>query len=165
MFMFIDMYEAVSDLWGDVEMVFSFDSLWSYVSSGDVTLSQFESAIEKDSSKMAVPACGAHPFTCYVMNYIVFLTDYSRAVADIVGRLCSWVIPDWKLRVQIKASLSKKMVPAYRAFHERHRKEIGEEAIVRYAPEDLKNYLLDLFYGNGEVLGSSRMMSGFGLRI
>ena len=41
-------------------------------------------AIQKDPSKAPVPSCGVHSLTCYVMNYISFLADYSGAFVDIV---------------------------------------------------------------------------------
>ncbi|KAL3530683.1 hypothetical protein ACH5RR_010005 [Cinchona calisaya] len=316
MFRFLDIYDAISELWVDIEIIFSFDSL-SVVKSQAVTsllklgeavrtmLSQFESAIEKDSPKTTVPGGGIHPLTRYVMNYLVFLADYSGTLADIVADwpvpvhaplpvsyfssptsedgvsdyspasaiavrlawiilmlLCkldgkaglykdhvahsylflannlnyvvskvkssnlmllmgsdwisqreskvkqystkyervgwakvltslpddptaeisfpemreafrkfnsgfeeayriqsSWVIPDSKLRDQIRVSLSKKIVPAYREFYEKHRNGIRDESIVRFAPEDWENYLSDLFYENCEGFGSSRATS------
>ncbi|KAK6163227.1 hypothetical protein DH2020_000091 [Rehmannia glutinosa] len=69
----------------------------------------------------------------------------------------SWVIPDPKLRDEVKISLAKKIVPGYRAFYLKHRENyIGVESIVRYAPEDLNNYLSDLFFAAG---GGSRTSS------
>ena len=47
-------------------------------------LMDFEMAIQKDPSKAPVPSCGVHSLTCYVMNYISFLADYSGAFVDIV---------------------------------------------------------------------------------
>lgn len=319
MFRFLDMYEAVSELWIEIETIFSSDSLAGVRSQAVTTvlklgeavrtmLSQFESAIEKESSKKVVPGGGVHPLTRYVMNYLIFLADYSGALADITADwpmavqtplpesyfwsptsndgvydhspapaisvrlawiilvlLCkldgkagfyrehvalsylflannlnyvvskvkssnlvllmgsdwvskheskvqqytakyermgwadaltslpddptagisltavkdsfrkfnsgfeeayriqsSWVIPDPKMRDQIKVSLSRKIVSAYRVFYENHRntREVGDMSIVRFAPDDLDNYLSDLFYGNmGEGSVSSRTTS------
>ncbi|KAL0436836.1 UNVERIFIED_CONTAM: Exocyst complex component EXO70B1 [Sesamum radiatum] len=47
-------------------------------------LGQFEAAIQKDSSKSPV-AGGVHPLTRYVMNYLVFLSDYSVHISTIVA--------------------------------------------------------------------------------
>ncbi|KAI5666107.1 hypothetical protein M9H77_15960 [Catharanthus roseus] len=311
MFRFLDIYEAISDLWIEIEVIFSFDSL-SVVKSQAVAsllklgeavrtmLSQFEAAIQRDSSKAAVPGGAVHPLTRYVMNYLVFLADYSGSVADIVSDwpmaaqsplpesyfsspvsthggmeeespastisarlawlilvlLCkldakagfygehvaqsylflannlnyvvskvrtsslsllmgsewiskhelkvknytanyermgwnkviasvpsnpmadisilevkncfrnfnagfeeayrvqgSWVIPDSKLRDQVKISLARAIIPRYRVFYKKYREVLGRERqlepIVRFAPEDLENYLSDLFFGNG----------------
>ncbi|CAI9105283.1 OLC1v1004175C1 [Oldenlandia corymbosa var. corymbosa] len=316
-FRFLDMYEDISELWADVETVFSSDyfsavksqatnSLLKLGEAVRVMLSQFESAIEKETSKTAVPGGGIHPLTRYVMNYLVLLSDYSGPVADIIADwpsaphtplpasyfaspisvvgggvedsspgaalsvrlawiilvlLCkldskaglyrehvalsylflannlnyvvskirtsnlvllmgsdwifsheskvkqyvekyekigwgktlaslpddpmadtpsrkvidcfeqfnsgfeeayraqsSWVIPDPNLRDEVKVSIFKKLVAPYRVFYQQYRK-IAEGSIVRYAPEDLENYLSDLFFGNSISGGSSRSRS------
>ncbi|XP_073310733.1 exocyst complex component EXO70H1-like [Primulina huaijiensis] len=54
-----------------------------------------------------------------------------------------WVISDPKLRDEVKISLSKKIVGSYRELYEKNR---GNYKIVRYAPEDLDNYLSDMFF-------------------
>lgn len=308
-FRFLDIYEAISDIWIDIEMIFSFDSL-SVVKSQAVAsllklgeavrlmLSQFEEAIQKDSSKTSIPGGGVHPLTRYVMNYLVFLADYSGSVTDVISdwpmavqtplpvsyfsspssingieedstesaitvrlawlillllckldakaglykenvalsylflannlnyvvskvrksKLCllmgpewiskhelkvkqytsnyermgwskvmtslpndatafvslhetkncfmkfnssfeeairvqaSWVIPDSKLRDQVKISVARTIIPVYRLFYHKYRgvlvPERESEPIVRFAPEDLENYLSDLFFGN-----------------
>ena len=94
MFRTLDMYEAISDLWPEIESIFSFEctstvrtqAVNSLVRLGDavrVTLEEFESAIQKDVSKAPVPSGGIHPLTRYVMNYVAFLADYSEILADI----------------------------------------------------------------------------------
>ncbi|KAE8733003.1 nudix hydrolase 9-like [Hibiscus syriacus] len=103
MFRILDLYEAVSDLWPEIESIFSFEStsvvrstaVNSLVRLGDAVrtmLTDFETAIQKDSSKTTVPGGGIHPLTRYVMNYISFLADYSGVLSDIVA--------DWPLSVQ-----------------------------------------------------------------
>ncbi|CAA0835110.1 exocyst subunit exo70 family protein H6 [Striga hermonthica] len=306
------MYEAISDLWQEIESVFSHESLaavrleaaGALGKIGEavrVMLAQFEAAIKKDSSK-APSSGGVHPLARYVMNFLVFIADYSGAVSDIIGEfpvsartplpeayfsspisgsgddpsaaeitarlawlvlvlLCkldakavdyndvalsylflannlnyvvskirnsnlglligiewilknrskvnqylakyermgwsevisslpddptaeispqeakerfrrfnqgfekaykkqiSWVIPDPKVRDEVKISLAKKIVPSYRALYRKHREyysvEVGVEAIVRYAPEDLDNYLSDLFFADAGGTGGS----------
>ncbi|KAL3653125.1 hypothetical protein CASFOL_002806 [Castilleja foliolosa] len=303
MFRVLDMYDAISELLPEIEAVFSHESL-SVVRSeamaamaklGDavrIMLTEFEAAIQKDTSK--APSGGSvHPLTRYVMNFLVFLADYSGPISDIIAEspanarsplpesyfssptaggeedpssaaitarlawlilvlLCkldakavlyndvalsylflannlnyvvlkirnsnlglliglewiwknrtkvnkylanyermgwseviaslpedptveispdeakecfrrfnlgfeeaykkqvSWVIPDPKLRDEVKISLAKKIVPGYRDLYQKHRGNhkggVGVESIVRYAPEDLDNYLSDLFF-------------------
>ena len=67
----------------------------------------------------------------------------------------TWIVPDPKLRDEIKISVARRLVPAYRAFYEKHRgglsRECGSESWVRYLPENLDNYLSDLFFGAGGV--------------
>lgn len=316
-FRFLDIYEAISDIWMEIELIFSFDSLSavktqavaSLLKLGEairVMLSQFEEAIQKDSSKTSIPGGGVHPLTRYVMNYLVFLADYSGSVTDVISDwpmaahapvpesyfsspssfhgieedspesaitvrfawlilllLCkldgkaglykehvalsylflannlnyvvskvrksklrllmgpewisnhelkvkqytsnyermgwskvmtsfpddqtvfiplhevrnhfrkfnasfeesirlqaSWVIPDSKLRDQVKISLARSIIPVYRVFYHKYRgvmiPEREAEPIVRFAPEDLENYLSDLFFGNSSG-GSTAM--------
>lgn len=304
MFRTLDLYEAISDLWPEIDSIFSFEStspvrsqaLNSLIKLGEAVrtmLTDFEAAIQKDTSKSPVPGGGVHPLTRYVMNYIAFLADYSGSLADIVAdwpltinsplpeayfgspesddsisspiavrlawlilvllckldgkaefykdvalsymflannlqyvvvkvrtsnlkfllgeewvakheakvkqyaanyermgwskvfeslpdnpaaelpigqvRNCfrrfnlsfedayqkqsSWVVPDSKLRDEIKISLAKRIGPVYRDFYEKYRvmatreSGTGSEPLVRYAPDDLGNYLSDLFHG------------------
>ncbi|MCD7460840.1 hypothetical protein HAX54_044572 [Datura stramonium] len=304
MFTVLDLYNSISELWDEIEFIFSFSSLAvvksqamaSLVKLGEAArfmLSEFESAIQKDSSK-AVAGGGVHPLTRYVMNYLVFLGDYSGAFSEIIVDwplsiqsplpesyflsptpddddspssavslrlawlvlvlLCkldgkaqlykdvslsylflannlnyvvskvkksnlkfllgsdwlskhetkvkqyisnyermgwskvltsfpenstaemslpearewfikfnsgfeevyrlqsSWVIPDPKLRDDVKISLAKKIVSGYRTFYEKYRESLrsgGVKSVIRFAPDDLQNYLSDLFYGTG----------------
>ncbi|KAL3850719.1 hypothetical protein ACJIZ3_012601 [Penstemon smallii] len=299
----LDLYDAISELWPEIESIFSHESLSAVKSEAvaaivklgeavRIMLSQFEAAIQKDSSKSTLGG-GVHPLTRYVMNFLIFICDYSGAVSDILADfpvnvhtplpesyfssptsgggedpsaaaitirlawlilvlLCkldgkavqyndvalsylflannlnyvvskvrnsslgllmgadwiwkhgskvkqyvanyermawsevtsslpenptaeisppevrerfrrfnlgfeaayrkqtSWVIPDPKLRDEVKISLAKKIVPGYRVLYMNHRgkyaRESGDEPIVRYAPEDLNNYLSDLFF-------------------
>ncbi|GMN22450.1 hypothetical protein TIFTF001_045657, partial [Ficus carica] len=304
MFRTLDLYAAISDLWSGIESIFSFDStssiralaVNSLIKLGDsvrMIFADFDSAIQKDLSKTPVPGGGIHPLTRYVMNYVVFLADYSEILAVIFAGyplsvqsplpdsyfgslestdvasssisvrfvwlvlvllckldgkaefykdvalsylflannlqyvvvkvrnsnlrflLCedwvakhgekvknyavnyervgwgkvysslpedptadisseqtkqcflrlngsfeeayrkqtTWIVPDPKLRDEIKISVARRLVPAYRAFYEKHRvgfnRECGSESLVRYLPENLDNYLSDLFFGAG----------------
>ncbi|KAH0715813.1 hypothetical protein KY284_008718 [Solanum tuberosum] len=282
MFTVLDLYNSISELWDEIELIFSFSSfeivksqaMASLVKLGEAArlmLSEFESAIQKDTSK-AKAGGGVHPLTRYVMNYLVFLGDYSGAFAEIIGDLplsvqsplpesyfmspipdeddspssavsvklawlvlillckldgkaqlykdvslsylflannlnyvvsktvhiklredgmeqradviaenstaemsspearewffkfnsgfeeayrvqSSWVIPDPKLRDEVKISLSRKIVSGYRIFYEKYRESLrsgGVKSVVRFAPDDLQNYLSDLFYGTGQ---------------
>ncbi|CAL0304118.1 unnamed protein product [Lupinus luteus] len=94
-FKILDLYEAISDNWSQIQSIFSFEStssarslaVNSMVKLGDAIramLSEFESAIQKESSKVMVPAGGIHPLTRYVLNYITFLSDYSVVLGNII---------------------------------------------------------------------------------
>ncbi|XP_030503547.2 exocyst complex component EXO70H1 [Cannabis sativa] len=306
MFRTLDMYQSISDLWPEIDSIFSYHStstvrslaMNSLLRLGEAVrtmLTDFESAIQKDSSKTPVPSGGIHPLTRYVMNYISFLGDYSEILSDIVADwplsvhtplpesyfgsldtdpegtssisvrfawlilvlLCkldgkaelykdvslsyiflannlqyvvvkvrssnlkfllgedwvanheakvkqyvsnyervgwskvftalpedptadltpeqanvifhklifsfeeayrkqtSWVVPDPKLRDEIKVALAKKLVTPYRKYYEKHRGGLmslcGSDSLVRYAPENIDNFLSDLFFGVGNV--------------
>ncbi|XP_058109844.1 exocyst complex component EXO70H1-like [Magnolia sinica] len=312
MFRFLDLYDTISELWPYIDSIFSCEStsiiktqvINSLIKLGDgirTMLAEFESAMQKDSSRSPILGGGLHPLTRYVMNYLCFLGDYKEALADIfadyplqvqhpmpetmlqnsltaenplsaistrlqwlifvllckldgkaelykdVGLLylflannlqyvvskvrgcdlryilgadwiskheskvwqyvanyermawsmvastlpqnptaemapqmvkerfrefnsafeaayrseSGWVVPDGKLRDEIKVSVAKKIVPVYRAFYDKYRVLLrGEKGnFVRFAPEDLEIYLSDLFHGNGNSGSGSGSVS------
>ncbi|CAA7036766.1 unnamed protein product [Microthlaspi erraticum] len=91
MFRTLDMYEALATLSPEIESIFNSDSnaaVKSQVTNSLSKLSEavrsmmddFESAIQKESSKKPVAGGGVHPLTRYVMNYLSFLADYSESI-------------------------------------------------------------------------------------
>ncbi|XP_019167536.1 PREDICTED: exocyst complex component EXO70B1-like [Ipomoea nil] len=102
MFRYLDLYEAISELSPEIQSIFSFDSTAAVKSQaatslsklGDAIramLSEFDVAIQKDSTKPP-PGGAIHPLTRYVMNFLVFLADYSGTVSEIIA--------DWPLSSQ-----------------------------------------------------------------
>ncbi|XP_038902658.1 exocyst complex component EXO70H1-like [Benincasa hispida] len=103
-FITLDLYEAIADLWPEIDYIFS-STATSMVQSQAVSsliklgenirtlINDFEMAIQKESSKTPVPKGGVHPLTRYVMNYISFLSDYSGILNDIVA--------DWPLATKL----------------------------------------------------------------
>ncbi|OVA18249.1 Exocyst complex protein Exo70 [Macleaya cordata] len=102
-FRVLDLYNSISELWPEIESIFSFESttavrtqaLSSLLVLGDsvrTMLSEFESTIQKDSSKSPVTGGGIHPLTEYAMNFICQLADYSVILSNIIA--------DWPLSVQ-----------------------------------------------------------------
>ncbi|CAI0475053.1 unnamed protein product [Linum tenue] len=281
MFRTLDIYEAISDLWPDIESIFSFEStaavrnraINSLIKLGDAVrtmLADLENSITKDASKISVPGGGVHPLTrgvtspvsvrlawlilillCkldgkaqfyrdvplsylflannlrYVVNKVrtsslkfhlgdewiekhdakvrQYAANYERvgwdrvmsslpanaaaamtvpeaaewfrkfnsAFEEAYRKQSSWVVPDSRLRDEIKISVARKIGPAYRRFYERNRaavsRQAGSHGIVRYAPDDLENYWSDLFYGpsggsfsSGSSSRSSVSSSGHG---
>ncbi|XP_023532193.1 exocyst complex component EXO70H1-like [Cucurbita pepo subsp. pepo] len=94
-FITLDLYEAIADLWPEINYIFS-STATSMVQSQAINsliklgqnirtlIADFEMAIQKESSKTPVPKGGVHPLTRYVMNYISFLSDYSGILNDIM---------------------------------------------------------------------------------
>ncbi|KAL6987525.1 hypothetical protein U1Q18_013269 [Sarracenia purpurea var. burkii] len=76
-----------------------------------------------------------------------FNTAFDQAVRK--ESVC--IVPDNKLRDEIKVSIAKKLVPAYRKLYNRHEVALREKGdfapVVRFAPEDVGNCLSDLFFG------------------
>ncbi|KAE8716422.1 Ankyrin repeat family protein isoform 1 [Hibiscus syriacus] len=313
-FRVLDMYSAISEDWQEIETIFSFEStspvrvqalnsLVRLSESVHLLLMDFESTIQKDSSKKMIPGGGLHPLTTTSMNYLTLLADYSNILADIMADwpppvksslpasflyspesddssapaisvriawlilalLCkldgkakyykdislaylflannlqhviyrvrtsnlqyilgeewitkheakvkqfaanyeqlawgevfaslpenptspitpgkakdhfrkfnssfevaywkqsSYVIPDSKLRDEIKVSIGRKLVALYRDFYNTHRSTVGDERMarlfVRFSPEDIRNYLSDLFFGTASSGSSSKSSS------
>ncbi|RZC76177.1 hypothetical protein C5167_000257 [Papaver somniferum] len=102
MFRILDLYDAISELWPEIESIFSYQSMSniraqavsSLLKLGEAVramLTDFEAAIQKDSSKALAPGGGIHPLTRYVMNYVSFLSDYTVSLSDIVA---DWPLPE-----------------------------------------------------------------------
>ncbi|BFG36104.1 hypothetical protein CerSpe_223780 [Prunus speciosa] len=94
-FRLLDMYTSISERWPEIDSIFSFEStaavrsqalnsLIKLSESVRSMLSDFESTIQKDSSKSVSPGGGVHDLTLRVMNYLSLLTDYSNVLVDIV---------------------------------------------------------------------------------
>ncbi|XP_010473847.1 PREDICTED: exocyst complex component EXO70B1 [Camelina sativa] len=95
-FRLLDMYTSIAGNWQAIESIFSFDSisvvrsqaLKSLISLGESVrslLADFESGIQKDSSKVVVPGGGVHPLTISVMDHLTLLADYSNVLVDILA--------------------------------------------------------------------------------
>lgn len=100
-----------------------------------------------------------------------FFRRFNSGFEEAYKKQTSWVVPDARLRDEIKVSLAMKLVPAYTSFYNKYRgffgREVGMvEPVVRYAPDDLGNYLSDLFYGTGGGSGSvSSSVSSSGRKV
>ncbi|CAH8382584.1 unnamed protein product [Eruca vesicaria subsp. sativa] len=104
-FLTLDVYQSIVELTPRIEEVFSYDSTSSVKSliAGAVEsleeavismLDEFESSISKESSKSIISNGGIHQLTRYVMNYIVFLADYSDTLANIIPETSSFSLPE-----------------------------------------------------------------------
>ncbi|KAF5471703.1 hypothetical protein F2P56_008476 [Juglans regia] len=93
-FRVLDMYTAIAENWPEIESIFSFESTATVRSqainslirlseSVRTMLSDFESTLQKDSSKSLVVGGGVHPLTLNAMNYLSILGDYSNVLGDI----------------------------------------------------------------------------------
>ncbi|KAG6665718.1 exocyst complex component EXO70H1-like [Carya illinoinensis] len=94
-FQLMELYEAISELWPDIELIFEFEStsaiklqaLSSLLILGDsirTILSELESTIQKDSSRTLVFGGGVHPLTHSAMTYISSLADFNGVLSNIV---------------------------------------------------------------------------------
>ncbi|XP_051149549.1 exocyst complex component EXO70H1-like [Andrographis paniculata] len=65
------------------------------------------------------------------------------------------VVPDKTLRDYIKNSIARRIIRLYKDFYSAHRHTVANgrhvAAVVRYAPEDLRRHLSDMFFGDDDV--------------
>nr|KYP70809.1 Exocyst complex component 7 [Cajanus cajan] len=103
LFRVLDMHAVVSELWPEIESIFSSDytsavrsqvlaSLQRLTDSAQNSLAEFESTIHKDSSKLALNGGGVHWLTIQTMNYLAILADYVNVLSDIFPR-ADWLPP------------------------------------------------------------------------
>ncbi|CAN4121657.1 unnamed protein product [Withania somnifera] len=95
-FQLLDMYTAIAEYWPEIEAIFSSDSesvirsqvLTSHDKLGEsikTALTEFETVLQKESSKTPIAGGGIHHLTMDVMDYITLLADYSNVLSDILG--------------------------------------------------------------------------------
>ncbi|XP_010248978.1 PREDICTED: exocyst complex component EXO70B1-like [Nelumbo nucifera] len=86
--------------------------------------------------------------------------NFNLGFEEIYRNQTVWKVPDPQLREELRISISEKVIPAYRSFMGRFGShlESGRHAgkYIKYTPEDLENYLLDLFEGSPGVLHNPR---------
>lgn len=74
----------------------------------------------------------------------------------------SWIVEDGKLRDDLKVSIAQKLVPTYQEFYDTYLVTLSEEKnlglVVRFSPDDLGNYLSDLFHGTSTSATSSSLL-------
>ncbi|GLT89655.1 hypothetical protein SLE2022_076320 [Rubroshorea leprosula] len=88
-----------------------------------------------------------------------YFRKFNSSFEDAYWKQKSCVIPEKKLRDDIKVSITSKLVPVYRPFYDTHGLTIEEERnrmlFVKFTPEEVGNYLSDLFFGAGNSGSSS----------
>ncbi|XP_042015216.1 exocyst complex component EXO70B1-like [Salvia splendens] len=89
--------------------------------------------------------------------------NFNACFEEIYRVQTSWKVPDPQLREELRISISEKVIPAYRSFMGRFGShlESGRHAgkYIKYNPEDLENYLLDLFEGTPLIIHHMRRKS------
>ncbi|XP_045792562.1 exocyst complex component EXO70B1 [Trifolium pratense] len=81
--------------------------------------------------------------------------NFNACFEEIYRAQTAWKVPDDQLREEMRINISEKVIPAYRSFMGRFSGQLeGRHAgkYIKYIPEDLETYLLDLFEGSPAVL-------------
>ncbi|GAB4860290.1 hypothetical protein Ancab_011771 [Ancistrocladus abbreviatus] len=76
---------------------------------------------------------------------------FNAAFDEAYRKQNEWVVADRNLRDEIKVAVAKKVVPKYREKYEKWRGLLSSgdgESVVKFAPEDLENYMSDLLFGS-----------------
>jgi len=82
------------------------------------------------------------------------LRRFNEAFEEAYKKHKTWVVPDPNLRDEIQASIARKLMPGYTGFYKKH--PVGSCNIVRFTPEDLNNYITDLYVGLGRSVPVSK---------
>ncbi|XP_010475543.1 PREDICTED: exocyst complex component EXO70B1-like isoform X1 [Camelina sativa] len=82
------------------------------------------------------------------------LRRFNEAFEEAYKKHKTWVVPDPKLRGEIQASVARKLMPGYTGFYKKY--PVGSWKIVRFTPEDLNNYITDLYIGLGRSVPVSK---------
>lgn len=88
--------------------------------------------------------------------------NFNACFEEIYRVQTAWKVPDDQLREEMRINISEKVIPAYRSFMGRFSGQLeGRHAgkYIKYVPEDLETYLLDLFEGSPAVLHHIRRKS------
>ncbi|KAI4341345.1 hypothetical protein MLD38_026079 [Melastoma candidum] len=89
--------------------------------------------------------------------------NFNACFEEIYRIQTAWKVPDEQLREELRLSISEKVIPAYRSFVGRFGSQLesGKNSgkYIKYTPEDLENYLSDLFEGSPGVLHHMRRKS------
>ncbi|KAK3013061.1 hypothetical protein RJ639_009661 [Escallonia herrerae] len=83
------------------------------------------------------------------------LRSFYLAFEDVYKQQTGWLVPDLQLCEDLRISIGHNVVLAYRSFVGRFAFHIGDKHI-KYSPDDLQDYILDLFEGCPRSLRSVR---------
>ncbi|PON93447.1 Exocyst complex protein [Trema orientale] len=95
LFKILDLHDALMDLIPDIDVVFESKSSESIrIQAAEILsrlaeaargiLSEFENAVLREPSRVAVPGGTIHPLTRYVMNYISLISDYKQTLNELI---------------------------------------------------------------------------------
>ncbi|XP_008805131.2 exocyst complex component EXO70E2-like [Phoenix dactylifera] len=77
--------------------------------------------------------------------------SFNLALEEVYRIQTAWFIPDVQLRDELRISISLKVLQAYRTFLGRYSVHLDgtrhRDRYIKYCPDDLERYLLDLFEG------------------
>ncbi|XP_065004348.1 exocyst complex component EXO70E2-like [Musa acuminata AAA Group] len=106
---------------------------------------------------------GLHKPGCSIPSLTVLkdrFRGFNHAFEEVYKAQTAWFVPNDGLREDLRISVSAQLIQAYRIFEGRYASHLdGErhrERYIKYSPDDLEEYLLDLFEGSPKSLQSQR---------
>ncbi|VFQ90528.1 unnamed protein product [Cuscuta campestris] len=98
LFRILDMYDALSAVMPDLEDLFSHEAGEMVCSEAKGVLDglgeaaigtfvEFENAVQGEASKTPIQGGEIHPLTRYVMNYLIYLVDYSNTINELLSNV------------------------------------------------------------------------------
>ncbi|KAK4781347.1 hypothetical protein SAY86_015449 [Trapa natans] len=89
--------------------------------------------------------------------------SFNTCFEDMYRIQTAWKVPDTQLQDELRISISVMVIPAYRSFLGRFRSQLvsgrNSKKYIKYTPEDLENYVSDLFVGVPNALHHLRRKS------
>lgn len=86
------------------------------------------------------------------------LRSFNLAFEEIYKTQTAWIVHDTRLREDLRISTSLRVIHAYRAFFGRCNNHVSDK-LIKYTPDDLEGYLLDLFEGSPKSLANTNRRS------
>ncbi|GLJ06023.1 hypothetical protein SUGI_0030420 [Cryptomeria japonica] len=84
------------------------------------------------------------------------LKGFNSAMEKVKRKHSEWVVPDIGLREKLGISITEKLIPAYSSFLNRFRSRFESDTLVKYTPEEVQDFVLDIFKGRPLSVSSTR---------
>ncbi|GLJ05995.1 hypothetical protein SUGI_0030130 [Cryptomeria japonica] len=84
------------------------------------------------------------------------IKEFNSAMEEVKKRRGGWVVPDFSLREKLRVSITEKLIPPYTSLVSRLRGRFESISYIKYTPEELQIFVLDMFRGNPSSVNTKR---------
>ncbi|XP_016472657.1 exocyst complex component EXO70H1-like [Nicotiana tabacum] len=135
----------------------------NWITKHEEKVKQFASNYERLGWSHVIESLPREPSTSMAPNQVKeIFKRFNSSFAEAHRKYSICVVPDSKLRDDLKISIARKILPVYREFYNKYRGAIVKERhsahVIRFAPEDVEHQLSDLFF---ELIIESESSSSF----
>ncbi|XP_009768765.1 exocyst complex component EXO70H1-like [Nicotiana sylvestris] len=135
----------------------------NWITKHEEKVKQFASNYERLGWSHVIESLPREPSTSMAPNQVKeIFKRFNSSFAEAHRKHSICVVPDSKLRDDLKISIARKILPVYREFYNKYRGAIVKERhsahVIRFAPEDVEHQLSDLFF---ELIIESESSSSF----